>query len=531
LDITLCKIPLPPAPANTARRPPRILSPGYEHQVSEQSDRTGNPDFARHAAKGVAWTMLETWGQQALQLLFFVVLSRLVGPEGYGILGLALVVNVVGEVLITNGGWGDAVTRQSDPSPALLDSVFWTTMGLAAGLVALATVLALPAARFFGIPELALALPCMSLALPGSAAAVVPMALLRRQLRMAPMALRTLASLAVAGLVGVVMAASGAGVWSLIAFQVLQSLIGAVLIWPTTPFRPRLRFDRSALATVTRFVGGATSERVIYMVDALMPRLILGKLLGPVELGYYVLAAKVVELLSLVVQRPIQRILLPSVAHLASDAGRLGAAVRTTTRFASLMTVPAALGLAVTAPGLVPLLFGQAWLPAVPALQLMAGLVVILPINQISISVDYARGISAPQAWFALMSCILFLILVLLLRPLSLETVALALLLRGIVMVVARAARTLRTCLIRPLPFLWELAPTLAAAVLATAAAVLAAAALPAGTAPPVLVASQIAAGVLAYLAALLLLARSSLQLVMAAVKSGNQAAPSASRK
>ncbi|WP_191060759.1 oligosaccharide flippase family protein [Geminicoccus harenae] len=482
--------------------------------MTDPSQLTADPGLARRAARGVAWTMLETWGQQGLQLLFFVLLSRIVGPEGYGILGLALIVNVVGEVLITNGGWGDAVTRLQDPEPELLDSVFWAVMGLALLLVVAAILLAGPAAWFFEIPELFLALPAMSLALPGTALVVVPMALLRRRLQMGPLAMRTLVSLAVAGVAGVLLAWQGAGVWALIVFQVLQSLVGAVLLWPTTGYRPGWRFDRRRLASVTGFVRGATSERVLYMVDALMPRVILGKFLGPIELGYYVLAAKVVELLSLVVQRPIQRILLPAVAHLSQDPQAMGQAVGTTLRLALLVTAPAALGILVTAPDLLPLLFGQSWAEAAHALQFMAVLVMIVPVIQITTSVDYARGVSAPQAWLALLSCVLLAGLVVLLQPVTLVSVAAALMIRGLLIILVRMGRTVRVCRLPVLPLLRDLLPILLAAGVSALAAYVVRSFIPEGTSLPLRVAAEVLAGVAAYAAALMIFARSSLRLL-----------------
>ena len=62
-------------------------------------------NLKRRTTLSALWISVETWGQQLLQFLLFAILARLLGPEAYGLLSMALVVILAGDVLITNGGW------------------------------------------------------------------------------------------------------------------------------------------------------------------------------------------------------------------------------------------------------------------------------------------------------------------------------------------------------------------------------------------------------------------------------------------
>ena len=86
----------------------------------------------RRAVKGVAWTAAEVWTRQLLQAASFVILARLLGPEAWGLVGIALIFTVAGTSLLTETGWVPALVRAQDLSGETLDTVFWTALGAAA---------------------------------------------------------------------------------------------------------------------------------------------------------------------------------------------------------------------------------------------------------------------------------------------------------------------------------------------------------------------------------------------------------------
>lgn len=347
-------------------------------------------EVGRQAVAGALWTGLEVWGERLLQLGFFVLLSRLVGPEAYGLVGLALLVNLAGEVLLAQGPWADAVARDPGLTPERWSSLFWLLLALGCALALIAVAAASPLASIFAQPALAGLMPCLAPALPLTALGVLPAAILRRELRFAPFAARSALAGLAAGAAATAAALAGAGLWSLVLLQLLQPAIAAAVLWRAVEWRPSVRFALAEVRPTITYAMGATAERLILVADALLLRVVIGWALGPVALGHFVLASKAIELLTNLLSRPIARVALPSAVRLAADPPALRRLTEGGLELAALAAFPTALALAFLAPDLVRGIFGQAWAPTGAALQLMAVLVATAPAMQLCTSLGYA---------------------------------------------------------------------------------------------------------------------------------------------
>ena len=186
---------------------------------------------AARVTKGTVWATVETWGLQAVQFLTFLVLARLLGPEIYGLVGIALSVNVLGEALIVEGGWIESIVQRRDLDRRHLDAIFWAVLGLGMCMGALGVLGAALVADLYDQPQLAPLMAVLSAAVPLRSLSIVPEGLLCRRLEFAPLAMRSLLSVAIAGLVGVALAIAGAGAWSLAVYQLVQPCLGALLVW------------------------------------------------------------------------------------------------------------------------------------------------------------------------------------------------------------------------------------------------------------------------------------------------------------
>jgi O-antigen/teichoic acid export membrane protein len=469
-------------------------------------------DLKRRAVTGALWSSLETSLQQLLQFGIFLVLSRLLGPEAYGVLALALMVNVVADVLIVTGGWTDTIIQRRDLAPEHLSSIFWLLLALALGLAGLAALAAAPAAALFDVPALAGLMPILALQLPLGALSVVPVALLRRELRFAPLALRGLLALTLAGIAAIALALAGAGVWSLVALHLLQPALGAAVLWGAVGWRPSWQLSPRHLREVLPFVTGVMGERAVQIADGLLPRLVIGLRLGPLALGHYTMAYKVMELLIQLVTRPVGRVMLPSAARLADDPERLRRLVAAAVELLALLVFPAAAGIAIVAPLLVPLVFGPAWVGSVPALQALMVTAAIAPFSAVTAALMYSAGRTHQQFALAAIATLVLILLLAMLGVGDVAAVTLAMALRSLLMLPLRLwllQRTIAVDLSRVLP--GALPPLVATGCMAAGLLALRLA-VPEGTPPSVALATTVLAGAALYAALVLLLAPQALR-------------------
>ena len=351
---------------------------------------------AVRVTKGTAWATAETWGLQLVQFLTFLALARLLGPEVYGLVGIALSVNVLGEALIVEGGWIEAIVQRRDLDRRHLDAIFWTVLGLGVGMGILGALGAALVADLYGQPQLAPLMAVLAGALPLRSLSIVPEALLCRRLKFAPLAARSLLSVAIAGAIGIGLAVTGAGVWSLAAYHLVQPCAGALLIWRSVEFRPAAALSLPSLRAMMPFVGTTLANRVVGAADTLLPRLFIGYFRGAGPVGHYTMARKLMEVATQFLTRPLTRV---GLSTFAAGGGPELIQQRFTwaIKLGSATAWPGFLGLAIVAPDIVALVLGRGWEEAARALQILALAGPAWATTRICAALLYGRGYPIAQ--------------------------------------------------------------------------------------------------------------------------------------
>lgn len=393
---------------------------------------------------GTLWAAMESWGQQATNLLIFLILARLLGPEAYGLMGMAMVILAFNELLIAKGGWSEALIQRPQLESAHSTTIFWFLL-LLATLLMLGTILIAPwIAALFDEPKVSELAIGLSLTLPLSALAAVPDALLRRNLHFAPLTTRSLVATTCGGVVGIGAALSGFGVWSLVGQQLTQKLVSVLVLWRAVAWRPGWRFSCKHYRDLHAFSLNSLGERLLVCLDQVALRFTIGYFLGAVSLGYYVLARKVLEILNELLLNPLLKTALPAFSQLQTDSARIQQALFLGTQLAALVAFPSFVGIALVAPELVPLTFGNQWQASIPVVQILALMALVNPV--VYFNAVFMRGLGYVRSQFMLsaLATVLLFIMVLPFAPHGLVAVALALLARAYIMFPIRLRITQR---------------------------------------------------------------------------------------
>ena len=203
------------------------------------------------AARGLTWTLIDTWGTQILGLIVFAVLTNRLLPEQFGLVALATVF-VSFATLFVDQGLGDALIQRKTVSRSQIDTAFWVAVGTGSLLTLAGIVLAGPISALLDQPDLAPILQVLSFIFVLVALSSIQTALLRREMRFRGLAIRRLAAVAVGGIVGVTMAFANYGAWALVGQQLAAAATTVVALWTVSPWRPGLqggtrRFPRVVL--------------------------------------------------------------------------------------------------------------------------------------------------------------------------------------------------------------------------------------------------------------------------------------------
>ena len=239
-----------------------------------------------------------------------------------GIASLVVSIGMVVEAL--NGlGTSEALIQARSVSRLQLDTLFWYVVG-AAVLVGGLTLAAAPAiAAIYGVAGMASYFLAIAAKQPLVGAALIPLALMNRDLQYERIALVNVGATIAAALTRLALGASGAGVWALVAgysASGLYILIGAML---ARPFRPRLRFRMQSIRRLARFGTRAASANVAEQMFKNIDYMLIGWFYGASSLAIYRVAFDVAMEPAMAVGTLVNRTALPVFARVAATGGQL----------------------------------------------------------------------------------------------------------------------------------------------------------------------------------------------------------------
>ena len=314
-----------------------------------------------------------TWGVT-------LVVVRLLAPEDYGLLSMAMV--FVGFLsMVAEFGLGPAVVQKSHVSEAELRKVFGLVIMIHGSLCAGLALAAPLIADFFAEPRLKLLIRVLALLFPISGFQVLPNALLQRRMEFRRRSLNDF----VATILGSITTLAGAllswGVWSLVAGSFVTQTWKSVGLNRIMPY---LRWPDLRLVGVRQllvFGGHLSATNILWFLFSQSDVVIGGKWLGKELLGFYTVAAHLASLPNQRISGIINQVAFPAFARMQDDVPRVGASLLKGVRILSFVSFPVLWGLASVAPEFVSVILGNKWQPATATLTILA---LIMPVRMIS---------------------------------------------------------------------------------------------------------------------------------------------------
>lgn len=310
-------------------------------------------------------------GRQAITMIVTLVLAGILGPTAFGTVAMATVYVLFVQMLLQQG-MIPALIQRKDLRPEHLDSAFWMVVAASGVLTVVSIALAGWWASVNRLPDLQAVISVLSILIPIKGLVVVQEARLRRQMDFRPLAIRTMVSVLAGGVVGVVMAVQGMGVWALVAQQVTTGVMELVVLWSVSGWRPRLRFSSRCAKELLGFSAGSSLASFGVFINNRSDALLIGLFFGPAAVGLYRFASRWVDMLIEVSVRSLQAVSLPELSRFQDERERFDERLLAVLGLSSLLALPA-LGILAAASGPLMALVGPEWSDAVVPLQILCG--------------------------------------------------------------------------------------------------------------------------------------------------------------
>lgn len=348
------------------------------------------------AARGGMYMAAMSFGLRPISMILAVILARLLAPADFGLLALAMIVfNMVN--YFTDLGMRPTVVQTKEDINKVAHFAFVIVMAASIAFTLLIILLAQPLTTLLGgSPELVDILRWMSLYVTIDGLWIIPEALLRRDMRFKQLSLSHIPGELASSLIAIPLAIAGFGVWSLVIGQLAGKFLQVIIVWifyrPWIWLRPQ-KWDRDIVRGMLRFGLPSMGSGLTKFFQNQIDTLIVGRQLGTTAVGLYNKAFTLTTRLSDMLTTSIfGNVLFPSYSRIQDDKPRMARAYLKSTSMVFLIIVPVSIGLAITAPLLVPILLGPRWVPMIPVWQLFSLYGLTRPISTNSAPIFSASG-------------------------------------------------------------------------------------------------------------------------------------------
>lgn len=338
------------------------------------------------------WKFLERIGTQGVQFIVAIVLARLLSPADFGLIALVTVFVTIANVFVQSG-LNTALIQKKNADNIDFSTVFYSCLTLAVvlymGLFWGAPVIA----KFYNNQvELIPVIRVLGLMLPLGALNSIQEAYVARNMMFKKLFYRSVGAIIPAGIIGVVCANLGCGIWSLVVQQLSNALLICVIMWFTVKWRPSLSFSFERWKGLFSFGWKLLCSALLDAVYRNIRDLVIGKLFTPMDLGYYNRGDQFPKIIITNINSSIHSVLLPSLSTVQDDKIRLKSLVRRSIKMGSFLILPLMAGLAAVAKPLTLAVLGEKWLPAVPFIQICCFSYAFWPIHTTNLSAINAVG-------------------------------------------------------------------------------------------------------------------------------------------
>ena len=341
--------------------------------------------------KGVAWTSLNQFFNTGFGFVIGVILARLLSPDDYGLLAMIAVFNAIAAAFM-DCGFGSALIRKSDLTENDNSTAFYFNIVAGVILYGIIWLIAPWVSVFYDKPILTPLLRVEALLLIFSSFKIVQNTQLSRALNFKSMTIISVISQVVSGIVAIVAAYHGLGVWSLVLQHIGASVLSLVLLWIISPWRPHGKWDNSSFSYLWGFGSKLLASSLLNTIYANIYPIVIGKLYSAADLGQYSRAKGYANLPSQTLTGVIQQVTFPILSQIQEDTERLGNSYRRMLRFTVFIVFPIMIGMAVLAHPLVIALVTDKWEQCVPYLQVICFSSMWYPVHSINLNLLQVKG-------------------------------------------------------------------------------------------------------------------------------------------
>lgn len=341
--------------------------------------------------KGVIWSSVERFSTQGIQFIIMIIMARLLTPKDYGLVGMITIFLAVSQSLI-DSGFSQALIRKQNRTDIDNSTVFYFNIVVSSILYIILFIAAPFVAKFYNQPDLTKIMRIICLGVIINSFAVVQRALFTINIDFKTQAKASLSAAFLSGSVGIIMAYTGCGVWSLVTQQLLNLFINTLFLWLFSHWRPLIAFSWKSFHDLFSFGSKLLISGILDTLYKNIYPIVIGKLFSASNLGHYTRAQQFSEFPSQNINGIIRRVTYPILCEIQNDNTRLSTIYRKFLRLSAYVIFPLMMGLSSLAKPFINFMLGPQWEFCGELLQIICFSMMWYPIHAINLNLLQVKG-------------------------------------------------------------------------------------------------------------------------------------------
>jgi O-antigen/teichoic acid export membrane protein len=340
---------------------------------------------------GLIWSFVDSFVNLGVQFVVGIILARILSPREFGLIGMLTIFIAISQTFI-DSGFSNALIRKKECTQTDYSTIFFFNLSVGIFFFLLLFGLSSTISSFFREPQLKLLVQVLGFGLILNSLGIIQSTILSKTINFKLQTKVSLIASLGSGLISIILAIKGFGVWSLIALTLSRYALNSIFLWVWGKWKPTFDISQKSFTELFVFgskllVGGLidTAYRNIYY-------LIIGKYFSAQELGFYTRADQFNALPSSTLTGVIQRVSYPVLASIKEDKILMLDTYKKTIRATMFICFILMLGMAAIAEPMVITLIGEKWRSCIIYLQLLCFVGMFYPLHALNLNMLMVLG-------------------------------------------------------------------------------------------------------------------------------------------
>lgn len=340
---------------------------------------------------GLFWSTSDFIANQGIGLIIQIFLARLLLPQHFGIIGMITIFIAISQSIM-DSGFGNALIREKDSSQKDFSTVFYFNLIMAVFLYIVLFIAAPAISRFFDEPQLIPVLRVLSIVIIINSFGLIQRTLLIKKIDFKTQTKINVISSLVSGIIAIIFAYLGFGVWSLVIHNLIMQFIQSLMLSLSNRWIPSLVFS---VDSFRRLFGFGWKLLLSGLIDTFYKNIyyvVIGKIFSATSLGYFANAQKIRNALSQSITTSVQKVSYPVLSSIQDESIRLKKGYQKIVKNSVFITFPIMIGLAAVAEPFVMIVFGEKWMNSIPYLRILCFAGMLFPLQAINLNILQVKG-------------------------------------------------------------------------------------------------------------------------------------------